>query len=569
MAYFLRSSGDLAAELVAHAGRRTWLAGAVMIGAALFEGAGLLLLVPIIGVLINGPLQGRSGHLLTALGISTTAGQMPVLVMLYIAAAIIRAQLTYARSIILGRLQLGFARSQRNATIERLAHAGWSRLAGMSHARIASLITNDVSRSVMSAQLLLQLAVAALILGVNVTVAMWLAPRLVLLLVLLSLLALAFLLFTGRDTPVLGSNLQRSGREMMGATADLLSGLKTALAQQQQDRFVREFERVQSEIFDTSFGFQHIQAGSRRLFGMVSPILAGGLVLGGYLLAVPPAKLLVVVLIMARIAGPVLQMQQTMQRLMFSLAGFDSIRQVHKDFPAPVVVTPDDAARLEGALELQDVAYRYQDGAGIGPLSLRIEPGEFLGIEGPSGTGKTTLIDVMAGLLEPQQGRLLVDGLALDGQQIRRWQRNLAYLGQEVFLFNESIRANLTWAAEQESDEEIWNALDLAGAADLVRALADGLDTRAGERGELLSGGERQRIALARCLLRKPGFLLLDEATSAIDIESERQLLERLVSLRTRPTIVMVAHRRESLLHCGRIVTMRDGKIVARREKAA
>jgi len=342
----------------------------------------------------------------------------------------------------------------------------------------------------------------------------------------------------------------------------LLSGLKTALAQEQQGWFVDEFERVQQQVYGSQLSFQRSQSNARRIHVVASALVAAVLVVGGYVLAVEPASLIIVVVILSRLSGPMLQIQQSLQGMLFAMPSYVAVMDIRDELPPASFSVDTGGPGTQGVLELHDVIYRHGDGGGAGPLSLTIAPGDFIGIEGPSGAGKSTLIDMMAGLLVPQSGRMTVDGQELDEDGLAGWRRNLAYLGQQTYLFNDTLRANLAWSDAPPDDGEIWRALDLAGAAELVRGLQAGLDTPLGEHGVLFSGGERQRIALARSLLRKPRFLILDEATSAIDIASEYELLDRLHALDDRPTIIMVAHRRESLVRCERVVNMDAGGIM-------
>jgi ATP-binding cassette subfamily C protein len=162
----------------------------------------------------------------------------------------------------------------------------------------------------------------------------------------------------------------------------------------------------------------------------------------------------------------------------------------------------------------------------------------------------------MVGLYSPQAGTIRLGEKALDGPVLATWRESLSYVSQDPFLFHDSIQRNLLWARPDASDEDMWQALELADANRLVRNLPGGLDAVVGERGTLLSGGERQRIALARALIRKPSFLLLDEATSAIDLKSEGRILERLRGLDPRPAILIIAHRGESLALCDRVIEM-------------
>lgn len=194
--------------------------------------------------------------------------------------------------------------------------------------------------------------------------------------------------------------------------------------------------------------------------------------------------------------------------------------------------------------------------------SLTIASGEFVGLTGLSGAGKTTLVDPLVGLFEPQAGAVLINGEPLRGGALPAWRRCVSYISQDPYLFHDSIRRNLLWANPTTSEDALWDALRLAGADALVRAMPGDLDAVVGERGTLISGGERQRLAIARALTRHPRMLILDEATNAIDVVAERKLIANLLSVVPRPTILMIAHRSESLERCDRVLQLDGDKIV-------
>ena len=207
---------------------------------------------------------------------------------------------------------------------------------------------------------------------------------------------------------------------------------------------------------------------------------------------------------------------------------------------------------------------------GVRDLNLTIEPGSITGITGPSGAGKTTFADLLVGLYPPQMGEILIGGIALRGSAVNAWRNSVSYVAQDPYLFHDTIRQNLLWAKPDADEAALWEALCIAGAEELVRNAPHGLDSVVGDRGGLLSGGERQRLCLARAMLRRPHLLVLDEATSAIDIDGENVLIKRLLRASPRPTIVMIAHRLESLRHCEHVLIFERGRLVSdSRDKAA
>lgn len=216
------------------------------------------------------------------------------------------------------------------------------------------------------------------------------------------------------------------------------------------------------------------------------------------------------------------------------------------------------------ALTLDNVTFRY-DGADLPALrdvSLTIRPGEQVGICGPTGGGKTTLVDLMTGLLEPTTGQVIVDGLDLQGN-VRAWQRNLAVVPQAVFLTDDTLRRNVALGVpDQRVDEEaLEEAIDLAQLSEFVSSLPHGLDTTVGESGVRLSGGQRQRVAIARSLYRRSSVLIFDEGTSALDNATEASLMEAIEGLRGQYTIILVAHRLTTVRKCDKVLFVEDGLI--------
>jgi ATP-binding cassette subfamily C protein len=193
-------------------------------------------------------------------------------------------------------------------------------------------------------------------------------------------------------------------------------------------------------------------------------------------------------------------------------------------------------------------------------LSLSIAAGRITAIVGSSGAGKSTIADLVNGLLSPREGRVMIDSHELTPLAARSWRRHVGYVAQDTVLFHDTVRANLLWAQPRAAEEEIREALSLA-AAEFVFDLPQGLDTTVGDRGMLLSHGQRQRIALARALLRKPVLLILDEATSSLDLDNEKRILDAIERLQGRITVLLIAHRISAIQRAHLIYLVENGAV--------
>jgi ATP-binding cassette, subfamily B, bacterial PglK len=221
---------------------------------------------------------------------------------------------------------------------------------------------------------------------------------------------------------------------------------------------------------------------------------------------------------------------------------------------------------LERDLVIDNVSFGYGEGRthALDGINLTIARGESVGIVGPTGAGKSTLVDVMLGLLRPARGRVLADGRDIrDG--LRAWQTQIGYVPQQVMLIDDTLRRNIAFGLDDDRIDEarVVEVVRTARLAPLVQSLPDGLNTRVGERGIRLSGGERQRIAIARSLYRDPAVLIFDEATSALDHQTEREIADAIDAVRGQRTVVVIAHRMTTVRNCDRLIVLDAGRVVA------
>lgn len=222
--------------------------------------------------------------------------------------------------------------------------------------------------------------------------------------------------------------------------------------------------------------------------------------------------------------------------------------------------------KLESEIRLDNVGHQYaeSDRWAVSDIDLTIRRGEFVGICGRTGSGKTTLVDVLTGLLIPTHGMLNIDGRAI-GEDLLRWRQSIGIVPQTIYLLDDSIRNNIALGipTDEIDDDLVGEVVSAAQLDNLIERLPMGVDTLIGERGARLSGGERQRICIARALYRRPDVLVLDEATSALDSSTESMIVDSINEARGRITTIVIAHRLSTVMTCDRIVVMERGRIVA------
>lgn len=219
---------------------------------------------------------------------------------------------------------------------------------------------------------------------------------------------------------------------------------------------------------------------------------------------------------------------------------------------------------FEKTILFQNLGFAYEgsERAALSDVDLQIQQGELIGICGPTGSGKTTFVDLMTGLLQPTTGRITVDGHDLRTDW-RAWQMNLGVVPQMGFLIDDTLRRNIALGVSDDAvdDEAVLEAIELAQLTDFVSALPEGVDTKVGERGVRISGGQRQRLMIARALYRRPSVLILDEGTSALDTATENELMTAVRRLRERHTIVLVAHRLSTVRASDRVIFIDKGRV--------
>lgn len=544
----------------------------VLLGAAA-ETIGILLLVPFLAILTADDASDgiRSQLPVVALWL-LPAWRGPLLLPFFlgafVAAMIVRSIIIFRRDIVLARLQSEFVEDQRRTVLGRLAATDWPIITRLSHARITHVLTNDIDRSGLAAHQLLQLSVGFILTIAQGLLAFLLSPWLALLsLALLAVSSLSLRLFAARSQAS-GHLLTDTHLRLMKETGQFLGGLKQAISEDRQGKFVARAAQTLQVLKRTQVDLvRHHTLARVTSSASAAAIAALCIWLGVEVLDVSTPVLLAFLLLLARLSGPLIQAQQSAMQLLAAVPAHEAVQQLIAELIAEAAPPAGPVEALDDrSIRFDRVTYRHpgKDGAELGvfDLDILIPEGEFIGVRGRSGSGKTTFADLIAGLHVPQHGSVSVGGCNLSGPLVRAWRAHLAYVDQEPFFFHGSMRDNLLWERDA-PDEEMWEALTATGGDAVAARLAGALDAQIGESGLTLSGGERQRLAIARALLRRPKVLILDEATSALDPGGEAHVLANVRELLPHATILLITHRAEPLLRCSRILSFEEGRLVA------
>ena len=281
-----------------------------------------------------------------------------------------------------------------------------------------------------------------------------------------------------------------------------------------------------------------------------------------------PANLLLLLLVCGRLVPRIASVQSSFLLTARALPAAEAVQALLDELEGAAETAeraPSTQLAVTNGIGLRDVTYRYpgSDSPALRDVTLSIPAGRVTALVGSSGAGKSTLADLVLLLLTPERGDLVVDGVPLAADRRDEWRASVGYVPQETHLFHDTIRENVRWVAPGASDDDVLDALRMAGASALLARLPNGLDTKIGDRGTLLSGGERQRLALARALLRRPRLLVLDEATSALDPESERSIRQTIASLTPAVTVLTITHRLTTARQADHVVVLDQGAVVA------
>ena len=371
-----------------------------------------------------------------------------------------------------------------------------------------------------------------------------------------------------------GRKLHNSGRTVQEKLADVTSMLQETI---QGVRIIRSFNRTDFEIQRfQSVNESNFNATVRTIrqqsqmtpfveffsaFAVTAIIWYGGMsVINGVMTS---GELIAFLMYAINLANPVKRVAEAVGNIQKSLAAAD--RVFHILDTRPDTIEKENAKELvinDGCVKFKHVKFHYNEGHPIlEDFDFTAQAGKTIAIVGPSGAGKTTVANILPRFYDVTGGAVYIDGVDIRDVTLSSLREQIGMVPQDTMLFNTTIKDNILYGRLDATDEEIWEAVRAANAEEFIKALPQGLQTMAGDRGVVLSGGQRQRISIARAILKNPKILILDEATSALDTESEKVVLDALDKLMIGRTACVIAHRLSTIKHADHILVLNNGRI--------
>lgn len=547
----------------------TFLALSLLVTTALLEGIGLLVLVPLLDLVGVEAGDGAAGRLASQIAAVFDRLGLPLELTTVLPIYVALIGLTAIASAVAQRRSASvvhaYAAKLRRDLHAALLGASWRFHLDQRRSRMHQLLTSEVERSVSATDALLTMLVRTATLAVYLALAAYLSLAMTVLVTLAGgVLFLVFHHWTRRAN-ALGRQVVEAHGQLHDAANEDLEGLVLTRAHAADrpllERFAERADAVARGYLAAVRVSTAVNAGSRLL---AAGVLATFVYMAVRVFTVSTAALLMLLYLFSRVVPIVQTLQAQSQLFAASVPAHDAVldlraraheaREHGGDLPVPPL-------RHVLSLHAVHVAYR-SDVPVLRGVTLDIEAGTTTALVGPSGEGKSTLVDVLTGILQPDHGRIDIDGVPLRPETMRAWRSRIGFVPQDPFMFHDTIRNNLRLTRPQATEAEMREAMRAAFADRFVTALPDGLDTVVGDRGVRLSAGERQRLALARALLRRPDLLILDEATSNLDTESERHVQDAIEALHGRVTVVMVAHRLWTIRNADAIHVIDGGRVV-------
>lgn len=563
--YFLK-------QIHSYAGKVLYINMIAMTFIGLLESVGTLLLISLIGM--SGIVNMDVSHLaiFNLFGfLDNLPASIRLSIILGIYFLVIMGYNLVERQIVIrnGVIQNGFLRKVRTDTYSGLLHSNWDFFIKNRKSDLINLLLSEVTRTSGGIHAFLQFMASLIFTVIQIALAFWLSPNIT----IFVLISGVFIVFLNRKflkrSLALGNRNYELARQFYAGTTDQINGIKDIKSNSLEESRMQWFRSITKNMESEQVEYLKLKTTSQLYYKIASSLLMIIFIFVAIkMFQAQAGQLMLIIVIFGRLWPRVAGIQSSLEQIATTLPSFKAVKRLQEECQhAEEFLQKDEVEtlHLQKGIECRNIHFRYnknESTQALQDINLWIPSNEMTAFVGRSGAGKSTLIDLLMGLNQPETGQVLLDGVPLTKENLLSLRSSLSYVPQDPFLFNASIRENLMLVKPEASEEEMWEALTFASAAEFVGKLPNGLDSLIGDRGIKLSGGERQRLVLARAILRKPSILVLDEATSALDTESEANIQLALERLKGKMTIIVIAHRMSTIRNADQVIVLEEGQVI-------
>ncbi|MCK9625779.1 MAG: ABC transporter ATP-binding protein/permease [Bacteroidales bacterium] len=528
------------------------------------QGLSIALLIPLLGLLTpNGSPSSNTfiNFIETFFNKSGVGLNLKLVLIVYAVALAIIALLNYAQSIMQSSYQQGFSFSLRQRLFKKILNSDWEFLNGNSKHNHIQILTNEIPKVTTYYYFYLNMASKAIFALSHVIVAMMVSFEFTIFILIIGFLIFIALHKNINRSEKLGDETVSSFRKMLKHIDDFWSTVKIAKVHNSEIFYMEQFNIANERILKNQLEHTKNRSFPTLIFSVTGIFILIIIVYFSYsVIGIPVQNIFVLILLFSRIYPQFSQINNDMNMLVANSKSTRMVLDLDKNITYNDFNTTEDISPISfnSGIDLKNIDFSYLNENPLFTNFYAFFPAhKITGIIGKTGCGKTTLLDIITGLLKTQKGSIMVDGIELNETNYKKWRKKISYLPQESFFIDATIRTNLIWDSSSNfSDEQIYKTLKMVDAYDVVMKQKDGLDTYISNYQYHFSGGERQRLSLARALIRTPKLLLLDEATSALDSFTEATIMDSLVLLKNNVTIIFVTHRLNLIKYFDKVITL-------------
>ncbi len=540
------------------------------------EGIGIFLLIPMLSmsgfVSVSSESIPLSG-MFNVFKLIPADWVLPLILGIYVLLVIGQSFLKRGISIQNVKIHQGFVFYLRAETYRSILQSNWDFFMKRRKSDFINSLTAELGRVSSGVNISLQLIASIIFSLIQLGLAFWLSVEMTIFVIVCgSLLAFLSRKFI-RQSKDLGKQTIELSQQYMAGITDQMNGIKDIKINMLEHSRLTWLRLLNIRMQKEQGEYIKLRTTSQFYYQMASAVLIAAFIfLSVQMFQARLEQLLLIIIIFSRLWPRFTGLQSSLEQIASTIPAFNNIIKLQDDCKEAEEFTLSDkhdqnikTLTIEKCLEVSNVNFRYnreETQFVLQNINVQIPSKRMTAIVGKSGAGKSTLIDIIMGLIQPESGQVIIDGIPLTSDRLLSLRRSISYVPQDPVLFNASIRENLLLVKTNASEDEIWEALEFSASAEFIRRLPQGLDTFIGDRGVRLSGGERQRLVLARAILRKPSILVLDEATSALDTENETKIQEALDNLKGKMTIIVIAHRLSTIRNADQVIVIDQGIIV-------